>query len=318
MPIVQTVEEDIIKYFNLKSINKVTYLGKSDNVTFCIETVDKEKYVLKRHTETSSKNVIESELLWLEALEASNTLEVQRPVRNINNEMITKIIDEKTGSHFYWTLQVWLKGKTLDRQPTDDELKKLAQLMVSLHNHSVYWTVPETFERPYYNADNLLRSLHQIKQTLPVKIMSTDDYKIFQRTADKIIKAIHSQGENRDTWGIIHSDIHEGNYIFNEGKLSIIDFSSCGFGFYLFDIAETCLHLSANNRKMLLTYYQEKRQLQDDYCEIIEAFFIWAIIRNFAFLSQNSDEHNELAKTIPMVVEKFCRKYLKGERFLFN
>lgn len=72
------------------------------------------------------------------------------------------------------------------------------------------------------------------------------------------------------------------------------------------------------SREKIFTYYQQERNMQGDYCELLEAFFIWAIIRNFAFLSKNVNEHNELAKTIPMVVEKFCRNYLKQKRFLFN
>ncbi|RKL64785.1 hypothetical protein CR203_24395 [Salipaludibacillus neizhouensis] len=124
VPTVQKVEEELIEHYDdLKNINKVTYLGKSDNVTFCIETVNTKRYLLKRHMETNSKSVIESELLWLEELEANTNLKVQRPVSNINNQFISEIIDERTGNHSYWTLQVWIEGETLNRQPTDVELK---------------------------------------------------------------------------------------------------------------------------------------------------------------------------------------------------
>lgn len=90
VPTVKKVEEQIIKHYDLNSINRVTYLGKSDNITFCIETVDTRKFLLKHHMQNNSKNVIESELLWLEALEANTNLKVQRPVRNINNQLTTK------------------------------------------------------------------------------------------------------------------------------------------------------------------------------------------------------------------------------------
>lgn len=315
---VQKVEEEIIKHYDIKGANKITYLGKSDNVTFCIETVDKRKYLLKLHVGANSKRIVESELLWLEALEANTNLKVQSPVRNINNQLTTEIFDKKTYNPSFWTLQVWIEGETLNRQPTDFELEKLAQLMVSLHKHSVCWNVPEVFERPHYNAENLLNSLNQLKEMLPLNVMSHNDYKVLQKTSDKIVKVINSQEKNRNTWGIIHSDIHESNYVFNQGNPSIIDFSCCGFGFYLFDIAETFLHLMPKSREKLITYYQRERHLQGDYCEILEAFFIWGIIRNFAFLSNNINEHNELAESIPMIVEKFCRKYLKEEPFLFS
>jgi len=258
----QKIEEELIKHYDIKSVNKVTYLGKSDNVTFCIETDDGKKHLLKRHAEANSISVIESELIWLEALEANTNLKVQSPVRNINNQLTTKIIDEKTCNPSFWTLQVWIEGETLNRQPTDFELEKLAQLVVNLHKHSVCWNVPEVFERPCYNTENLLSSLNQLKEMLPLNVMSSDDYKVLQKTSDKIVKVINSQDKNRNTWGIIHSDIHESNYVFNQGNPSIIDFSSCGFGFYLFDLAETFLHLVAKSRGKLITYYQQERHLQ--------------------------------------------------------
>lgn len=192
VPNVKKVEQELIKLYDLNSISSVEYLGKSDNVTFYIETVDTKKYLLKRHMETNSKRVIESELLWLEALEANTNLKVQRPVRNRNNQLTTKIIDEKTGNHTLWTSQIWIEGETLNRQPTDVELEKLAQIMVTLHEHSVCWIIPEVFERPSYNAENLLSSLNQLNQMLHVNIMSSDDYKVLQKTTDKIIKVINS------------------------------------------------------------------------------------------------------------------------------
>ncbi|RKL64784.1 hypothetical protein CR203_24390 [Salipaludibacillus neizhouensis] len=129
--------------------------------------------------------------------------------------------------------------------------------------------MPKVFERPYYNNDNLLSSLNQLKQMLALNVMSSDDYKVLQKTTDKIVKVINSQDKNSDTWGIIHSDIHESNYVFNQGMPSIIDFSSCGFGFYLFDITETFLHLMPKGREKLITYYQQERNLQGNYCELL-------------------------------------------------
>lgn len=318
MPSLQKVEEELIRYYNLDTIKKVEYLGKSDNITFRIDMINGKKYLLKLHMGTKSKRYIESELLWLEELETSTDLKVQTPIRNINNQFITKINDHQTGDHAYWTLQNWIKGETLKRQPTDAEIEKLAHLLVTLHRNSLSWCVPETFERPYYNAENLLGSLTQLKQLLSLHVISIDDFKILQKTTDKIKSVIHSQNKNNDTWGMIHSDIHESNYVMNQGQPSIIDFSSCGFGYYLFDMAETLLHLFPNNREKFITYYQKERKLKGDYTEVLAAFFIWAIIRNFAFLSKNRNEHNELAKSIPFVVENFCRKYLNGENFLFN
>lgn len=51
---------------------------------------------------------------------------------------------------------------------------------------------------------------------------------------------------------------------------------------------------------------------------LLESYFIWAILRNFAFLSVNPLEHEALSQTIPYVIEHYCKKYLKEELFLLN
>ncbi|MBO0992755.1 phosphotransferase enzyme family protein [Bacillus sp. SD088] len=310
------IEELIRSYYKVAVIKEVEYLGESDNLTFCIHTVDNNKYVLKCHMGAKSSRFIESELRWLEELKTNTNLKIQTPIRNRDNQFITKINDNKTGAPAYWALQEWVEGEVLDRQPTDPEIKKLARLMVTLHKNSCSWGAPETVERPCYNTENLMISLIQLELLLRLNIITSNDFKILQETTRKIEGVIHSQKKNNDTWGMIHSDIHESNYVFHNGEPSIIDFSSCGFGYYLFDVAETLLHLNPNNRRKFITYYQDERKLAGDYLEVLEAFFIWAIIRNFAFLSKNMDEHNELATMIPFIVENYCRKYLKGEAFL--
>lgn len=50
----------------------------------------------------------------------------------------------------------------------------------------------------------------------------------------------------------------------------------------------------------------------------LEAFFIWSIIRTFAFHSLNTNEQQSLAANFPTVIENYFRKYLKGEIFLLN
>ena len=34
-------------------------------------------------------------------------------------------------------------------------------------------------------------------------------------------------------WGLIHADLHEGNYLFHNEQIRPIDFYRCGFGYYL-------------------------------------------------------------------------------------
>ncbi|WP_308460917.1 phosphotransferase [Brevibacillus formosus] len=44
---------------------------------------------------------------------------------------------------------------------------------------------------------------------------------------------IHAN-KNRNHYGIIHGDLHQGNIVFHNGDPRPIDFGRCGFGYYLY------------------------------------------------------------------------------------
>lgn len=299
---------------------KHVYLGKSDNVTFQVQTNDdNQKFLIKIHISTSSnksKGNIASELMWLEALDRDTELVVPVPVRNIEGDLVTEISTDYNNKKFMVTIHHWINGSVLNRELTSNETENLALLMAALHKHSMQWNAPEGFNRPIYNSDHLYSSLNQLKQLVNLDLISSEVFVHVEESAHKIANLIQNHKRLPSNWGIIHSDLHESNYVFYEDTPRPIDFSNCGYGFYLFDMAETFMHLSSENRKVFISSYSKVNQLQENYFELFEAFFIWSIIRTFAFHSLNPNEQQSLATNFPSVIENYFRKFLNGENFL--
>ncbi|KNB73058.1 phosphotransferase enzyme family protein [Brevibacillus reuszeri] len=316
----KVAKESLIQYPII--CDELVYLGKSDNVTFLVHTNDEnQKYLIKIHISTSSnktKDNIESELIWLEALDGDTDLFVPVPIRNLEGDLVTEISTYHNDNKFIVTIHHWVNGEVLMREPTSNETANLALLMAALHKHSMQWNAPDGFNRPIYNSDHLYLSLNQLKHLLNLELMSSEAFAYVEESAHKIANVIQSHKRLQSNWGIIHSDLHESNYVFYEDIPRPIDFSNCGYGFYLFDMAETFLHLSFENRKIFIASYSKVHQLQENYIELLEAFFIWSIIRTFAFHSLNPIEHQSLAESFPSVIEDYFIKYLKGEHFLLN
>ncbi|WP_338586989.1 phosphotransferase [Paenibacillus sp. Y5S-9] len=301
---------------------KLVYLGKSDNVTFQVQTNDAhQKFLIKIHISTisiQSKGNITSELIWLEALVKDTNLVVPVPVRNLRGDLVTEISTHLSENTIMATIHHWIHGSVLQREPTSNETKNLALLMAALHKHSMQWNAPEGFNRPIYNSDHLYSSLNQLKRLVNLELISSEVFVHVEESAHKIANVIQHHKRLPSNWGVIHSDLHESNYVFYEDTPQPIDFSNCGYGFYLFDMAETFLHLSSDNRKVFISSYSKVNQLEENYVELLEAFFIWSIIRTFAFHSLNPNEQQPLAANFPSVIENYFRKYLKGENFLLN
>lgn len=316
----KVAKEALIQYPIICS--EIAYLGESDNVTFRVHTKDDNpKFLIKIHISKSSnysKENIESELMWLEALNEDTGLVVPNPKRNLEGDLVTVISTDYNNNKFIVTVHQWVNGKVLNREPTSNETGNLALLMAALHKHSIKWNSPDGFNRPIYNSDHLYSSLNQLKQLVNLELMSSEAFSYVEESAHKIAKMIERHKGEQCNWGIIHSDLHESNYVFYEDIPRPIDFSNCGYGFYLFDMAETFLHLSVENRKIFIKSYSKVNQLQGNYIELLEAFFIWSIIRTFAFHSLNPNEQQSLTASLPSVIQHYFMKYSKGENFLFN
>lgn len=54
--------------------------------------------------------------------------------------------------------------------------------------------------------------------------------------------------ESRDSGGILHADLHIGNLIVSRDTIVPIDFSFCGYGYYLFDLSITLSSLKPHLR----------------------------------------------------------------------
>lgn len=315
----ESIAREALKQFPVHG-ERLVYLGKSDNVTFQVKTKQESvNYLMKLHYAargSHSQKTVESELLWLEALAADTTFTVPSPVRNRDNGLTVEAVVNASGESIVVTLYRWVNGELLDREPTAGEARSLAQLMAALHRHAMEWNAPAGFTRLAYDTDNVLSLPGPLKRLAELNVISGEAYAYLERTAHKIAAGLRLQTVAKSTWGLIHSDLHESNYVFDQGIPRPIDFSACGFGFYLFDVAETLLHLSPENRREFLFAYREERQLQEIDAKSLDLFFVWAILRNFAFLAQNPVEHASLSELIPKVTKSYFENYLKDEPVL--
>jgi Ser/Thr protein kinase RdoA (MazF antagonist) len=189
--------------------------------------------------------------------------------------------------------------------------------VAQLHQQASDWVLPPGFSRPTHGIDQLQSATLQLATLVEPDVISMADYQVFQETAVQVQQLMSGLPQTRDTWGLIHADLHQGNYVLNGETICPIDFSRCGFGFYLYDIAESLGDIDAALRLHFFEGYTSIRELPTDYQPLVEAFFNGATVENFAFLSTNSQEYDWLARAVPYVVKNHLQPYLRGEDFLF-
>ncbi|MDZ8257119.1 phosphotransferase enzyme family protein [Nostoc sp. ChiQUE01b] len=318
--------------------DQLVFLGHSQNVTFRVDTRNNQNFATSREYDEQAlfllrihypiaqfcdhiwqqQAVIESELIWLTALHRDTDLVVPYPVQNISGSFITSVAVDDISETLNCTLLKWVDGSPLDTEPTTTQARRVGELMAQLHQHASLWELPLGLTRPKYDWEQLHASLMKLRSLVDAGTISVTDFAVLESVVKRISNVMTALEKTRINWGLIHADLNENNYIFYAGKARLIDFSCCGFGYYLYDIAHTLLHLFPENRRSFLSGYQSLCQLPDDSQRILEAFFLGAMVNNFVFLASQPNEHDYLLETVPYVTESLCSKYLKGEAFLFE
>lgn len=317
-----------LTYYDLSDA-QITLLGQSQNTTFQVETPTADKFLLRLHIgiESASNHsqnvwreplVIHSELWWLNAIAHDTELKVPQPVQNRLGEWVTCFTHRELEDEISCSLLRWVEGEHLNNEPTSHQVCKLGKLMAQLHNHAACWSLPSTFSRPKHDAEQLGYAISQLGTLVQIGTISTEDYQVFQAAAAQVQTLMLKLRRAQNTWGLIHADIHQGNYIFHGEDVRPIDFSRCGFGFYLYDIGLSLGDIDAPLRTHFFEGYTSHRTLPADYQSIVEAFFVGATVENYAFLSANPREHEWLSRAVPYVVEHHLQPYLSGETFLFS
>jgi Ser/Thr protein kinase RdoA (MazF antagonist) len=301
------------------------FLGHSGSVTFCIKT-QAEKVLLRIHQPISKlqgdvwqrPQVIESELLWLTALRHDTEIVVQEPVKNLQDRWLTQVLADETGEMFYCSLLHWIDGNNLNGERTPEQAYQLGLLLARLHQHSSQWQLPENFVRPAYDKNRLQAALSALYPAVLQELISAEDYKTFEVAACQVQGMIETLGQTQNVWGLIHADLHEGNYLLHNEEFRPIDFERCGFGYYLYDIASSLQYLLPTVRPSFFEGYQAIRKLPEHYLQITEGFFIMALIEVLSFHVNNPQEHKWISETVPYIVKEHVHLYLQGESFLLN
>ena len=304
---------------------ELRFLGHSGNVTFYVEAPE-EKFLLRIHQAFSGleddiwlrPDVIESELLWLAALRQQTNIIVQEPVQNLEGRWVTQVLADDTQDVFYCSLLRWIDGYVSDTHRTPEQAHQLGLLIAQLHHHSSQWKLPQNFVRPIFDENRLGTALSALYPAVSYGLISPEHYRMLTVATQKIESTMKTLGKAQDIWGLIHADLHDRNYLFHNEEIRPIDFARCGFGYYLYDIAESIQYLLPQLRFSFFEGYQTIRQLPERYLQIVEGFFIMAIIYNYSFHVNNPKEHKWISDDVQHIAKRHLHKYLEGESFLLE
>lgn len=231
-----------LKHFPVRA-KAMHFINHGENTTFRVEAVNGRNYLLRVHRDGyHTREGIEEELAWLAHLGKVKALRVPVPVRSRKRKLLEHITTSAVPGGRHCALFKWVNGRFAPRKRVrPEQLFELGAMIGTIQKHSlgrktkhrIYWDAEGLVgAEPKWGSVDRLPGLHREQQK---KITQ------FRKSVLRKLKAFERRFPARQ--GIIHADLHFGNFLVCEGGLGAIDFDDCGFGFHAYDLAVPMAHL---------------------------------------------------------------------------
>lgn len=295
------IARHLLDRYGLANVS-LTRLGGADNTNYRVNS-GMEAYALHLYISARyDRRAIDSELVWLERLQADTKLELPQPVRSLDGHHVTTLItpDGETLS----TLMHWVEGRVppLVTYMTDAQLAAVGAVMARLHAHARTFEPPEGFKRETYDFSLFHRRFKVLLNVF--EDAGLDGVDGFSEDAEHVLERFGCFKPSPESFGMIHGDFHSGNYLVHGAEVRVIDFGRCGFGFYLFDLALALIELEENKRPVFLQGYGTVSPLPEG-SDDLHIFLCLAYLDNLGFLAQNPNEVPFVVKDFSLIAEAF-------------
>jgi len=223
-------------YFNQDVLNEFLdrYGAEKESIknlngfeSFVYEIRNKQgEYILKiSYSLEEAERKLQSEIQFIDYLFA-NGISVSTCINSIYGNKIEKR-QEGNGS-FYCRVYTKALGKKVSKEQWNDKLfKDWGRVMGKMHRLAKAFTPSENFYRHHWNEIDRLN----LESYLP----AGND--IIIQKMDKLMLHLNAIKRTDENYGLIHSDLHHGNFFMHDNKMTVFDFDDIEYSWFINDIA---------------------------------------------------------------------------------
>lgn len=261
---------------------------------------DGKPYMLRlTHTSHRSKEQVIAELEWVNDLHArglnvslnhvslAGNLVEEMPIEN--GSFLICLFDKAPGVSAY----------DMRKEFTDKHIEAWGELTARFHEAASSYEV-KNGSRPQWYEDNLIdieRWIDPVKDTSIIELNRC------------VVETIRSYSTDKDVYGIIHSDMHQGNFFIDGLELNVFDFDDAMFFHYIHDVSIPVYYtiwMSYRNEpleirsekatailKTFLQGYMRVRSLENEWLERLPHYLTLRDLTLYAVFHQKVDFEQE-------------------------
>ena len=240
----QNLLEFAVKNYNF-DINTLEYIprssGKTENKIYSFNKNDK-KCLIKFEPPCIVYNNQLTEtraLMDFNYYLAENNVSVSMPLKTINGDLV--ISTQDNGEDYIITAFAWLYAETWAYDARNDKMSfNWGKVMGDIHRAVKDYKPPNK-----YDVQKDIFECHHWGSFFDKLKIYPSVYKITQ----ELISEITALPRERDSFGIIHGDMHQGNIFIDGDNVSVFDFGDSIYGWFALDVAISLCHALWWDRK---------------------------------------------------------------------
>lgn len=225
--------------WGLSPATEVRLLTVSENATFRADDPEADAPVVIRvhrpgyHTRAE----IRSELAWIAALREEDLARIPAPLSSRSGDQIVGFRTE--GELRDAVAFSFLPGS----EPAPDAgltrgFSELGRISAGLHRHARNWQRPAGFVRKAWTFETTVGARPHWGDWREALGLTAEGRAVLERCAQKLEVHLSRYGAGPERFGLIHADLRLANLLIDEtGRIGLIDFDDCGFGWFMYDFA---------------------------------------------------------------------------------
>lgn len=213
------------KLYNIK-FSDLTLLRDNVNIIYRFSEGDK-KFILRlTHSSHQCFDTVNSEIYWINFLH-DNKIPVSNPLPSVNNNLCEKVT---TGDSYFSVVKFTAApGVELgEKNWNSNTIAQMGRITGMIHKCSKTYSPPDTIKKRTIWPE---KSNKMVETYLPKSEMKSWEY------WTQLLNIVKQLPSTSDSFGVVHNDIHRGNFMECNGRLTLFDCEDACYTWFVNDIS---------------------------------------------------------------------------------
>jgi len=311
----------ILNHFRFKD-PKIKFLRHNENLVYQVTDQNKvyllrihqpiEGFTLSLHQRHFPFEVyIKSEMEILEYLNKHSPITVQAPVKTKDGHLLTFLNDGTPVS-----VLTWIEGQALNEEMCNKDIAyNIGQMVGKMH---LNLSDLKGYERYCYDQELVQKMMVEINTAYQKEHLTKDQRELIIQSLEFVEKQMNLLDQSKEEKVLVHYDLGLSNLIIKDDKISPIDFSLCGYGYYQMDVAATAISFKdPEHRKATIKCFEDTVGIKVK-IPLVETFFAFSLLLYITFQHEKASKESWFEKAMQRWEKTIFKPLLQGKPFLFN